>query len=322
MIDGLRAEMSKGVNDIIVGFMEFVVGASFLVLASNTLGYHDREDRVIFALLLMNIALVYFLYLMWKSYSNANLNAQLTDNLAAKLDGANFNNEKKAVSTLMKCAADAGFTGKMNEAISRLDGKYKAIYANAKANADMIEVEADVLETLLSDLCLQSDNTGSMFVDVNSPQKARGRSKSPSRVRSKSPRVEKSPKRRSKSKGKSINAENLPTQTVGMAKVARSVAAYGLRQQSRELSASAGLELVYFLLNCIAFYGYSLTILAYYFSGNNDTWHRMLKFGMTHADSDWWGNLAGDLAWTIEPALILYHALGKVVKPAVKEKQD
>ena len=201
MIDGLRAEMSKGVNDIIVGFMEFVVGASFLVLASNTLGYHDREDRVIFALLLMNIALVYFLYLMWKSYSNANLNAQLTDNLAAKLDGANFNNEKKAVSTLMKCAAEAGFTGKMNEAISRLDGKYKAIYANAKANADMIEVEADVLETLLSDLCLQSDNTGSMFVDVNSPQKARGRSKSPSRVRSKSPRVEKSPKRRSKSKG-------------------------------------------------------------------------------------------------------------------------
>jgi heme/copper-type cytochrome/quinol oxidase subunit 4 len=322
MTDGLKAEMGKSVNDIIVGFLEYITGLCFFVLASSTLGYLDNVDMVIFALLLMNVALVYFLYLMWKSYSDANLNAKLTEELAAKLDGANFSDEKKAVRTLMKCAAEAGFAGKLHEAISRMDAQYKAIYANPKANSSMIEAESDVLETLLSDLCLQNDDTGSMFVDVHTPPKARGRSKSPARGRSKSPMVEKTPRKRGNSKGKAVNGGKSPTTSAGKAKVARSVAAYGLRQQSRELSVGAGLELTYFILNFIAFYGYSLCILAYYFANSNDTWHHMLKFGMTHTDSDWWGNLAGDLAWTIEPAIILYQSLGKVTKPVMKEKQD
>jgi hypothetical protein len=28
-------------------------------------------------------------------------------------------------------------------------------------------------------------------------------------------------------------------------------------------------------------------------------------FGLSDADGDWWGNLAGDAAWTIEPFLII-----------------
>ena len=318
MLDGVKAEMSKSNNDMLVGLLEYVTGLCFFVLASSTLGYLDNLDMVIFALLLMNIALVYFLFLMWKSYADANANAQLTEALAAKLDSANFSNEKNAVGVLMKCLSDAGFQGKLHEAVSRMDTGYKAIYANPDAEANMVEAESDVLETILSDLCLQNDDTGSMFTDVNTPPKARGRSKSPARGRStsKSPAREKSPRKRTTSKGKGKMAS-----VAGMAKVARSVAAYGLRQQSRELSASTGLELTYFVLNFIAFYGYSLCILAYYFSNSNETWHHILKFGMTHGDSDWWGNLAGDLAWTIEPALILYQTL-KAIKPAVKEKQD
>ena len=74
-------------------------------------------------------------------------------------------------------------------------------------------------------------------------------------------------------------------------------------------------------MNTIAFYGYSLCILAFYFASSNDAWHRVLKFGMSHVDSDWWGNLAGDVAWTVEPAIALFVAFRKLAVPK-KEKLD
>jgi heme/copper-type cytochrome/quinol oxidase subunit 2 len=36
---------------------------------------------------------------------------------------------------------------------------------------------------------------------------------------------------------------------------------------------------------------------------------RGLKLGMTNADADWHGNLAGDLMWTIEPIVILSSSM-------------
>jgi hypothetical protein len=28
-------------------------------------------------------------------------------------------------------------------------------------------------------------------------------------------------------------------------------------------------------------------------------------FGLSHEAADWWGNLFGDIAWTVEPVLLL-----------------
>ena len=332
MMDGLNAELRKSSNSVIVGLLEYITGLCFFVLASSTLGYLHNKDMVFFALLLMNIALVYFLYLMWKAYSDAGKNADLMQSLATALDAAEFNDDKKPVQVLMRCIAEAGYSGKLHEAIACMDINYKAIYSNSTARSDMVESESDVLETLLSDLCLHNDTAGSMFIDVTTPPKSpsnRSRSKSPAKGRGKSPTREKkskspSPRLRTSSKRKGAAASYSTTDggVVSKAKVARSVAAYGLRRQSIKSAASAGIELVYFTLNLIAFYGYSLSILAYYYASSNDTWHRVLKFGMSHSDSDWWGNLAGDMAWTIEPALILYLALFKPGKPVQKEKLD
>ena len=65
-------------------------------------------------------------------------------------------------------------------------------------------------------------------------------------------------------------------------------------------------EYVYFILNGIAFYGYMLGIVAFYFPDGEAQPNaiRRLKFGYSSDYADWAGNFGGDLMWTIEPIVI------------------
>jgi len=66
-------------------------------------------------------------------------------------------------------------------------------------------------------------------------------------------------------------------------------------------------EFVYFVINWIAFYGYMIGVVVYYYDSDDfqPTHVRRMKFGYTNEDADWYGNFAGDLMWTIEPIIIL-----------------
>lgn len=66
-------------------------------------------------------------------------------------------------------------------------------------------------------------------------------------------------------------------------------------------------EIVYLVINTIAFYGYAMSIVCYYFpdEGKQPALVQRLLFGMNNIDADWHGNFAGDLMWTIEPIIIL-----------------
>lgn len=66
-------------------------------------------------------------------------------------------------------------------------------------------------------------------------------------------------------------------------------------------------EYLYLVLNGIAFYGYALSVAAYYFD-DEDIKPHSVRYAMLHMDSamaDWHGNFVGDVMWTIEPAVIL-----------------
>jgi len=61
------------------------------------------------------------------------------------------------------------------------------------------------------------------------------------------------------------------------------------------------------VLNFIAFYGYLLGILVFYFQDEpqQPTVVKRALLGMDNSSADWHGNFAGDLMWTIEPLIIL-----------------
>lgn len=86
----------------------------------------------------------------------------------------------------------------------------------------------------------------------------------------------------------------------------------------QKLSNEFYLNLLYFILNFIAGYGYMMGIFTFCFPHTAATvpfWLQIIYFGLTPSQADWWGNFAGDLSWTIEPFIVLllayysqYHA--------------
>lgn len=73
------------------------------------------------------------------------------------------------------------------------------------------------------------------------------------------------------------------------------------------LSAKGYRELLYLVLNFIAFYGYLMAIVGFYYPDDDfqPNWIQSMKFGYDNKFADWAGNFAGDLMWTIEPMVIL-----------------
>jgi hypothetical protein len=70
-------------------------------------------------------------------------------------------------------------------------------------------------------------------------------------------------------------------------------------------------EYVYFILNTIAWYGYGVCIVVYYFPDElkQPDWMRLLLLNFSNDDVEWRGNFAGDLMWTIEPTVALLSPL-------------
>jgi len=66
-------------------------------------------------------------------------------------------------------------------------------------------------------------------------------------------------------------------------------------------------EYIYFVLNAIAFYGYSVCVIVYYWPDElqQPDWLRLMLLNYSNPDADWHGNFAGDLMWTIEPVIVL-----------------
>lgn len=82
-------------------------------------------------------------------------------------------------------------------------------------------------------------------------------------------------------------------------------------------------EIFYFVVNCIAFYGYLMGIIAFYYDDEESqpSHVRSLKFGYNNSDADWTGNFVGDMMWTVEPIVILTSPfLLAMAKPQKKNK--
>jgi len=85
-------------------------------------------------------------------------------------------------------------------------------------------------------------------------------------------------------------------------------------------------EFLFFALNFVAFYGYLMGVLCFYFEEHETeaAWMKALKFNHSHGMADWHGNFAGDLMWTIEPIVVLASPMYlRIMKPkTTKRKTD
>lgn len=118
-----------------------------------------------------------------------------------------------------------------------------------------------------------------------------------------------------------IELENKDGSKVGMA------ATLSMDSSAWKLKKEGEREFIYFILNLIAFYGYFLGILTYYYpdatDGSNSYYVDILKLGLSSADADWHGNFAGDFMWTIEPLIIIFSPFYFVqFSPKLKIKEE
>eukprot|EP00339_Tiarina_fusa_P018064 CAMPEP_0117005968 /NCGR_PEP_ID=MMETSP0472-20121206/6365_1 /TAXON_ID=693140 ORGANISM="Tiarina fusus, Strain LIS" /NCGR_SAMPLE_ID=MMETSP0472 /ASSEMBLY_ACC=CAM_ASM_000603 /LENGTH=377 /DNA_ID=CAMNT_0004707301 /DNA_START=111 /DNA_END=1244 /DNA_ORIENTATION=- len=84
-------------------------------------------------------------------------------------------------------------------------------------------------------------------------------------------------------------------------------------------------EFIYFVLNFVAFYGYLMAPLTFYWDDDEtQPYHiQSMMFGYRNVDADWTGNFAGDLMWTVEPLIVLGSPfLVAMLKPQKKVKAD
>ena len=260
---------------VLQGLIQIAFAVCFGLLGTNTLkgagffegkaGQAKLERYVIDGLLVMDIGLLYFLWVMWSKFVGHVVDSTRCNKLAELLDSKD---DRDFVSeSLCDVALEAGYKP------SSLPLLYSQVTSDNRTPTWLQPVATPTATLLLQCFEEVEDN-----LDTFAERRASSQS--------------------SKDKNGSVSAS----------KLARSNAAYKLRLQAFEGSSAAPLDLVYFVLNFIAGYGYLLGILAYYFPGQNAQWHRVLKFGLGHDASSWWGNLAGDVAWTLEPLLVIAFA--------------
>ena len=273
---GIRQSLTSAYLRILQGLIQLSFAVSFAVLGLNSLrglGFFDGAQGqkalnklVIDALVVMDVGLVYFLWVLWSKYAEHSLDSTRCDRLAFLLDDGSTRSR-----SVVDLAQDAGY------APSSLPLAYSHIMPREHVplwqQAD-VEPSRAALRSAVGEI---EDNLDSFEEQSRSP-----------------------------AAGSSAAA------AISSAKQLRSDAAYKLRLLAYEGGQSAPTDLAFFVLNVIAGYGYLLGILRFYFPeskrGPPALWHWVLKFGLSHADSDWWGNLAGDTAWTIEPLLVMFTA--------------
>lgn len=86
-----------------------------------------------------------------------------------------------------------------------------------------------------------------------------------------------------------------------------------MEQKSIKLGYTSMYDIVYFIINIIAGYGYMMGIMVYYFptgylSNSYESLCSMVLLNLTRSDADWYGNFAGDFAWMVEPIVVLTNA--------------
>jgi hypothetical protein len=277
---GLESDIAASNRRMFIGMWELVFGFAFFFLFLNSLHIvgPTHPKPLVDAVLSMEIGLAYILVIMWQSFTEKVKDSSRSKRLAA------FIRESRGqpLGTLLAGAIDSGFKGDdLFKALSLFDA-YKPLW-RTKNPTEFVSKKITKNTRIENEIQVEMINVTVVLSKLSTMDV----------------------------KGRDIHAAN------------RIKLALILDRQAYIGSLQAPLELFYFMLNFIAGYGYLLGVLAFYIPevthevplGVSDlvtkiivgdySLCKVLMFGMSHGDADWWGNLAGDFAWTVEPITII-----------------
>jgi hypothetical protein len=301
IIAGLETDKTALKRRIFIGYLEMIFGVAFLFLVLNSLHIvgPSHPKPVIDALIWMEVGLVYILVIMWQSFTNKVKDFQRLSKYSAFVKSMKV----KTAEDLLLRAIDSGFDR------AEIFGGFVALhpsYAPAWRRHGFSDANTGTKDAVRKAL---SEEIQTEFRTVTA-------------VFSKFTSIE-----------KSASGSDGEHQSLSLT----------LEKEAYEARLQAPLELIFFVLNFTAWYGYLLGILAFYVPeaardaslgiadyamnsiqefGAPHSWCKVLMFGLSHGDADWWGNLAGDMAWTIEPLLMLIQKpiIGYLVKLRFSQK--
>ena len=258
--DCLFTLLNQEFHNIISSLLELICGFCFIFLFTNSLHIHaDTHPKpVIDALIIMNIALIYFLYIMWDTYLNRKISIIQADSFCNSSHDKKKKMKLTSTLDLFQVLASVGIVN-VYEGFKWLSDDFHLKYEDVDVDTENGN-EGQWNKIIINDFA-----TITSFIDNFTTKNVRD----------------------------DIELINK------------------LKNNSKRNNKMQYLDIAYFILNVIAFYGYTIGILAYYcpFDSYQDSITMMLfKLGMTDDTGDYWGNFAGDLAWTVEPFIILFVA--------------
>jgi hypothetical protein len=277
---GLESDIAASKRKMFIGVLELIFGFAFIFLVLNSLHIvgPSHPKPLVDAVLSMEIGLAYILLIMWQSFTEKAKDSSRSKRLAAFIRGS----RGQPLGTLLVGAIDSGFKGDdLFRALSLFEA-YKPLWRN-KNPKQFVNKKITKNARIESEVRIELINVTVVLNKLSAMDV----------------------------KGSDIHAAN------------RIKLALVLDRQAYVGSLQAPIELLYFILNFVAGYGYLLGILAFYIPEvthkvplgvsnlianiitGDYSWCKVLMFGMTHGDADWWGNLAGDFAWTLEPIIII-----------------
>jgi hypothetical protein len=273
----LKENLQNGIRQALVGCADFLVGCAFIFLMANSLHLRAASHPVPVyqALITVEIALSYYLVVMGRGV------------LSKLKDGLKFQELRKLLlhsanspvthRNLLDLSCEAGFLDNLMQFYNFVNPNFTPSYRRKPAMVDGIKEDLGEIAKFFSEEVVTEPATETSVAKV-----------------SKVPR----------------------------SSVVDSAFLENLHVASRRSFAEATVGFVVLALNALAGYGYLMAIFAFFFPNayatastpSKDTiahsLARSVMLNLPHSSADWWGNLLGDMAWTIEPLVCL-------VKPAL-----
>lgn len=310
----LQEEKTGAITKFWIGICEFFIGCTFMFLVANSLHLHGptHPKPVMDALIVQEIAVAYILTVMWKSFVTKVISCLKTRSLARKLQA--LRPQQVTPSKILELAADSGYLHNVMEIIAIIDPTFRCSYPSSSTMAVALKDDLTRLHEL-------------MVVTAKSENQSYQEPYLTPELTSASQDLSTSPRYGLRSRQKKADEKNISsvfTKEIDASDNQANQAVFTqdhLDELLRKLTVMSHMhvyesvvEFILFVLNVIAGYGYMMGILAFYFPaaslssadpGNYIA--KMLMFEMSNASADWWGNFCGDLAWTVEPVLVLMN---------------